>query len=478
MTDELKQIKKLYGEDMMHLCRSLFPTILEKRGKLLGILTKVFFPTHSICKDLKESNTVNDFQEFINSLNEEDEKRLIVVNESPKELLSKVNYDLYECKTEEDIQSFKKYYKPGEEICTFNGGRLNRCYVFFAVKKNVNEIKRSNFKNPRRQDQYGTSVISIQFTKDESNTLSIKNRYNDSVDNPDATFFNNLENIIPGLTKSFEYYYHLNINYKPKNDGSFLRRKTGYIKGNDNKYYRYNLIVDNYVFCENNIYLENGEPKFEFFNNKERYILMDNYVVDRLEKKITLFNGEADSFTKSISDLGLIKNIDLFKNRDNRLLVVNFINGNNLSIRIDENNNIIKYNNNYVKKIGNDFLKDNKTIKRISLTSVEDIGNDFLLNNNSLQELIVNNVKNIGGNCLYYNNSLQELDLSNVDFISYGFMFSNNSLIKLIMPNVIDIGSNFLYTNKTLKELNIPSDTLIGLHFLENNPNINNIKRR
>ena len=107
MTDELKQIKKLYGEDMMHLCRSLFPTILEKKGKLLSILTKVFFPTHSICKDLKESNTVNDFQEFINSLNEEDEKRLIVVNESPKELLSKVNYDLYECKTEEDIQSFK-----------------------------------------------------------------------------------------------------------------------------------------------------------------------------------------------------------------------------------------------------------------------------------------------------------------------------------------------------------------------------------
>ena len=270
----------------------------------------------------------------------------------------------------------------------------------------------------------------------------------------------------------------MNINYKPKNDGSFLRRKTGYIKGNDNKFYRYNLIIDDYVFCENNIYLEKGEPKFEYFNNKERYILMDKYVVDRLEKKITLFNGEMDSFTKSISDLGLIKNIDLFKNRDNRLLVVNFINGSNLSIRIDENNNIIEYNNNYVTKIGNDFLKDNKTIRRISLTSVEDIGNDFLLNNNSLQELIINSVKSIGGNFLYYNNSLQELDLSNVDFISYGFMFSNNSLINLIMPNVIDIGSNFLYTNKTLKELNIPRYTLIGLHFLDNNPNINNIKRR
>ena len=43
--------------------------------------------------------------------------------------------------------------------------------------------------------------MSIQFTKDEAHTLSIKNRYNHALleGNPDATYRNNLENIAPGL---------------------------------------------------------------------------------------------------------------------------------------------------------------------------------------------------------------------------------------------------------------------------------------
>ena len=57
------------------------------------------------------------------------------VTKTPTELLSEAGYDLYECKTEEEIQSFKKYYARGEELCTFDGGRLNKCRVFFAVKK-------------------------------------------------------------------------------------------------------------------------------------------------------------------------------------------------------------------------------------------------------------------------------------------------------------------------------------------------------
>ena len=57
-----------------------------------------------------------------------------------------------------------------------------------------------------RQDEYGTSVISIQFDRDDTHTLSIKNRYNHKVEKPDATFSNNLNNIVAGLTKSFADY--------------------------------------------------------------------------------------------------------------------------------------------------------------------------------------------------------------------------------------------------------------------------------
>lgn len=39
---ELKKIKKMYGEDLMKLCRDFFPTILEKEGLLTEILTQSF----------------------------------------------------------------------------------------------------------------------------------------------------------------------------------------------------------------------------------------------------------------------------------------------------------------------------------------------------------------------------------------------------------------------------------------------------
>ena len=35
--DDLKAIKKLYGEEFMKLCKKLFPTILEQKGKLIKI---------------------------------------------------------------------------------------------------------------------------------------------------------------------------------------------------------------------------------------------------------------------------------------------------------------------------------------------------------------------------------------------------------------------------------------------------------
>ena len=156
-------------------------------------------------------------------------------------------YTLYECHTEEEIQSFKKYYAPDEALCTFKGNRLDTCIVFFAVKDNVDEIKRENFTKPRREDEYGTSVISIQFSRDSVNTLSIKNRYNHRVNNPDNTFYNNLDNIIPGLTHSFNQYYGLDIN---SNISSKLKLEN-FILGSDKKYHHYNIENQNIYFCSN-----------------------------------------------------------------------------------------------------------------------------------------------------------------------------------------------------------------------------------
>ena len=39
VSTDLKLIKKHYGEKMMHLCRELFPTILERNGLLFKLLS-------------------------------------------------------------------------------------------------------------------------------------------------------------------------------------------------------------------------------------------------------------------------------------------------------------------------------------------------------------------------------------------------------------------------------------------------------
>ena len=277
MEKELKQIKKLYGEAMAKFCREAFPIILEEKDKLLQLLIEHFEPTHSLYKDLLKEKLELQFKNYIYSLVEK-EKNMVIATKSPTELMGDAGYDLYECKTEEEIQSFRKYYVPGEELCTFWTQRLNRCIVFFAVKKNVNDIKREDFINPQRQDEYGTSVISIQFTRDDSHTLSIKNRYNHTVENPDATFSNNLDNIIPGLTKAFEKQYGM-IQTNSGNSFDLI----GYVKANDGKFYKYNYEINNIYYCPNNIIIDNFEVKqFE----KEKYIIFDYFLLDLVNKKI------------------------------------------------------------------------------------------------------------------------------------------------------------------------------------------------
>ena len=235
MGQDLKIIKKKYGEKMAHLCRAFFPTLLESEGLLLTLMLNNFEPSHDLYDDIINQKKEDEFKNYIYSLVDVENNNEIKVDKNPKELLDDAGYDLYECKSEKDIQSFKKYYAPGEALCTFDGGRLDRCYVFFAVKKNVDNIKRENFPNPKRQDEYGTSVISIQFDRSDAHTLSIKNRYNHTVNNPDNTFGSNLDNIIEGLTEGFGKFYGL-VQQHPNGKLEL----EGYVRANDGKYYKYN----------------------------------------------------------------------------------------------------------------------------------------------------------------------------------------------------------------------------------------------
>ena len=63
--DDLKYIRKKYGENMSHLCRELFPTILEKPGLLYNLLTSSFCESKELYYDIVKEHKEIAFKNYI-----------------------------------------------------------------------------------------------------------------------------------------------------------------------------------------------------------------------------------------------------------------------------------------------------------------------------------------------------------------------------------------------------------------------------
>lgn len=474
MNKDLKFIKKHYGEKFARFCRDNFSTALEHEGLLTKIILGTFVPTHSLYDDLRETDCgIDDFKSYIsNVINSYLCPTVSHATKSPEELLDEAGYILYpECKTEEDIQSFKKYYASGEEICTFRGGRLNTCRVWFAVKKNVDEINRQDFTEPKRQDKYGTSVISIQFTKSVPNTLSIKNRYNHKVDNPDSTFSNDLENIIAGLSEAFVKKFSLITN-----TSSLFSAPSQYVLANNGVYYRNNVEVRNIYFCENNIAIMYNRQFGNIFHvDKSRYILMENYVVDLQQKRIFLFDFEVkkDSFIKSLGEIEDLKVVKL--ENGERLIVVSAKNREDVEITIGKHNEIIGLKNNNVTEVGDDFLRYNIQLERLEMNNLVSCGDNFLFGNKMIKKLYLPKLKKVCCNFLFYNEILEELQTEELETALSSFLFHNLKLKEIHLDKLFKIGEYFMHENEVLKKASFNNLYRIAGSFMSKNISLEEI---
>lgn len=463
LNQDLKDIKKYYGENMMHLCRELFPSLLEQEGLLFRIISDHFDYSKLLYDDIIAENMEEEFKDFIYSFIDV-EKEKIITNKSPKELLDEAGYDLYECHTEKDIQSFKKYYEEDEVLCTIKfGGRLNRCHVFFAVKKDVDRIKRSDFKKPNRQDEYGTSVISIQFRLGQVNTVSIKNRYNHTVNNPDATFGNNLDSIILGLTDAFEREYGFNIN---SSYSDF--ELNSYYLGSDGKFYKINYEVDDICFGSNNVLLENGRPNKL---DKARYVIMDYFVLDKVEKTIKICNEDLrDTFADTIGHIDKIEEF-VDKKTKERTIVIN----DKIKIVVDKIGVIIKFVNEDITEIDDNFLSYNPCLQEIEIPNVTKIGNNFLRNNRIMLSFKSEKLTEVGEDFLYMNTKMSLLKLPNLLRVGDNFMYESQ-IDHISFPKLKYIGDHFMCENQLLSSiLFLPEVEIIGKDFLYKNIKVNQV---
>lgn len=195
----MSNLKKFVGEQSYNLIKNIAVDGEALRAALITSQNarNVFsdlseFEIKSLCSEISNSGMIGK-----------------VRNTTKEEIISAFNksgYDQVIFDDEEKITECKKYYAQNETICTYNNlkGRMSEYHMIVAIKSNINNIKRSD--NPQREDEYGTSILNIQIAKNGSH-MSIKNRYNHTVQQPDSTFNNNLNMIYMGLQNMVLGYY-------------------------------------------------------------------------------------------------------------------------------------------------------------------------------------------------------------------------------------------------------------------------------
>lgn len=225
------------------------------------------FQIKSICTEISATNTFGTIRE--------------TTQEEIIEDFNKAGYDTVIFDDEEKIAEYKKYYADGEVICTYNNlaERMRQYHMIVAVKKDIDKIQRS--KAPQRDDEYGTSILNIQIAKN-GNHMSIKNRYNHTVNECDSTLNNNLDMLVLGLqAKVLGYYNIASLN----NNKCYYNR----IVNINGIYLKYNREVHNVYFGD--FILDNANGA-RFTDHSKYYVKVNDdywsepYVLDFQKKEV------------------------------------------------------------------------------------------------------------------------------------------------------------------------------------------------
>lgn len=370
-------------------------------------------------------------------------------DKKPLELLDEAGYDAFIVETEKQKDSIKKYYRHREELCTFGDPhRHENFYIIHAVKRGADKIKPSE--NPEREDEYGTSVISIQIAKC-GGFISIKNRYNHTVNNPDATFGNNPDNIIPGLTNSLRKFFDVEFNV------SDIKMPNNYVWVNDQLVW-YSFERDN-IYIGDDYYFTGGTITRL---NKDREIMFDGMIYNDKDKTITSpidYGTTFDVFYLAFNG----KKVTRTYNKITKETTLSTPDGNRI---VTFKGKITELSLSNIKKIGNGFLCHNESLKTINLPNVEQIGEGFLERNKALTSIDLPTVKKIGNYFMEGNAILTSINMPQVEKIGDGFLYYNKMLTSISLPKVENIGDEFLYTNTNLKSINLPNVKEIGSDFL------------
>jgi len=546
-------LKKKFGETAARAIRENIPFALDYPNEFAEFISKKIPVKEDIAFVVKNLS-----QRLDGLFRLEADKNIETVqvkNKTPEELSKEAGYVFHRPESENDILAFKKDFENGEVLCTYNDveGRMQGHFIFWLrrndaesvlpAKKITQEYLKDDsegsslwrgyldakgLKMPdgsydisnltaSRQDPYGTSSMSVQIGRRGGN-ISIKNRYNHTVNNPDATFGNDLNTIIDGLNDAV-----FGIEGIPKKTNQELRLPDNITSDSQGRFFKYDQEIEN-IYVSQHGYVEDGEMTiidksyqrmidnfvFDSKNNEVYPITIGRQLIGNINKisfeknKITVdskdgkfefelldgFLNKLNSNTTTIGNSFLRYNITLnsislpnveeigdgFLYQNLNLKSISFPNVKKIDdYFIASNRDLESISLPNVEKIGSDFLRFNENLENISLPNVEIIGDAFLRNNADLNSISLPKVKEIGSNFLNQNNSLKSILLPNVEEIDDYFLKSNRFLESISLPNVKIIGDDFLQNNSKLENILLPNVEIIGSSFLDNNIGLENI---
>ena len=404
-------------------------------------------------------------------------KSEIFVDKNPLELLSDAGYDAFVVENSEQKDSIKKYFRSGEELCTFGDpDRHKNFYIIHAVKRGADKIKPSD--NPERQDEYGTSVISIQIAK-EGGFISIKNRYNHTVNDPDATFSNYPDFIIPGLTNSLKQFFNVDFDVTESllPDG-FCSINGQIFKFNYRIWVRMPENRGNGYYGYGNGFYFYGDDVIKL--NRDYEIMLENYVLDMRDGTLTDVIIHESYGTSEFEQKS-------YKNRQNTMKVLEkFFKGKNIKVNSENkrekiisadgvwvakvvDGKLIELNLPNVKTVGDDFLDDARHLQKLYMPDLEKAGNMFLWNVYSITQVRLPKLKEVGYSFIS-NGALSQIELPSLKRCGGGFLEGNNSLTELYLPELqYASGMVFLPKNCVLRRLDLPKLKTIPDWFLLKN---------
>ena len=373
-------------------------------------------------------------------------------DKNPLELLNDAGYDAFVVDSLKKQNSIKKYFRPGEELCTFKDPhRHENYYMIHAVKRDVKNIKPAT--KPERDDEYGTSVISIQIAK-TGGFISIKNRYNHTVMNPDATFNNNPDKIIHGLTDSLKKFFHVDFNTSENPLPDNFRMV-------NDQLVRYNYETNNIYFGSDYYFSGSEITKL----NKDYEVMLDYFILDKRSGKVSCVINDRFDCERSVFNK-VFQNKKILVKRDKEHSQI-FADDVHIATVCD--GKIIKLNLPGIDVIGDYFLSNNQALTSIELPNATKIGDCFLESNQALTSINLPNATKIGDNFLRYDKVLTSIKLPNATKIGYDFLEYNEALTSIELPNATIIGDCFLESNHALTSIKLPNATKIGYNFLSDN---------